>query len=105
MTRIPAQSPCGVKLGYVSLGCAYRLIRERRAKGVGTKRRIDYVVILSAIVRESIPGGALKSHYDEDLGNGMHLAMLKRVVGGKLRKWDPALTFDDLRSGRAIPNR
>jgi hypothetical protein len=66
---------------------------------------MEYLVLLNAIIPETIPGGALRSQYREDLGDGMHLAMLKRVVNGQFRRWHPDLTFEDVRSGRATPKR
>lgn len=87
------------------------LIKKQAVIGIGTKKSVKTVrlntIDLKALDEqpdgkdaETDPyrGDGPKFTYDESLGNGIHLPMLKRLCpDGEFRRWDMDLTFADLR--------
>lgn len=83
------------------------LIKRDGVFGVGSKTRIK-------ALRSNLPSGAAAEaddpyrgdgpqyHYREDLGNTVHLVVLKRYCpkDGRFYRWDQSLTFQDVRAGR-----
>ena len=104
--RIRGFSVGGVYLGRFSEKHARDLIRSRHAISVATRsHRIKYIIVRNACLGTAADNiGMLKSTYDEDLGRGKHLTMMKRVdpINGTLVKWDQNLTGQELRDGRIL---
>jgi hypothetical protein len=96
---VMAISIAGRKLGRIPVSYAHQLIREKRARGEGPKQSFHTVIVFAACV---VAGRALQTTYDEDLGNGLHLTMMKRHHSGGCHKWDQNLTFNELRKGRLL---
>lgn len=94
------------------------LIHLGKVIGVGSWKQIRHIRLNSPLPTSYLRpapegsddpfhgGDSSRLHYDEDLGQGRHLTMLKRPApDGAWRKWHPELTFSELRAGKMKPER
>ncbi len=94
----------GVFVRQLTQVVADHLVAAGTVKQIGKGKATKYELVSRQTV-EHYRGGAkfeqgLRTTYEESLDTGS-LVTLKRLTNdGRLREWDPDLTFDDLRCGR-----
>lgn len=91
----------GVYLGRVTADRAREMLRAGTATiAARTRKRVQAIYVDKGVSRAIPQPTALT--YDEDLGDSRHVTTLKRYNAeqGTFDRWDPQLTFRELREGK-----